>query len=239
MTASSLTAHSDTLAASLRCDLAEVRPLAVRVRDFLLTEGVNEEDVMSCELALVEACNNAILYAPEATLNDSIEVEIKCTPVNVRLQVHDRTLGFDWDDQASLPENEHESGRGLYIIKSIMDEVTYHSNGVGNTLSMIKCRTKKPGVGRAEEGLGDYKCKLAENEQVIREMTEELSSCYETLSAIFRCGAELGKNNNIASFAKSLCTDLLHITESDWYVLRIVSEGTPQLIAFAASESSG
>jgi len=87
---------------------------------------------------------------------------------------------------------------------------------------------------RASDPLTVYKCKLAESEQVISEMAEELSSCYETLSAIFRCGAELGKTNNIRTFAESLCSDLLQITESDWYSLRILTSDR-RLVHFASS----
>ena len=117
-----------------------------------------------------------------------------------------------------------------------MDEVTYEPNESGNTMRMVKHR--EPPSNRnhaAPDELTIYKCKLAESEQVISEMAEELSSCYETLSAIFRCGAELGKTNNIRTFAKSLCSDLLQITESDWYGLRVISEDGKRLVHFASS----
>ena len=44
--------------------------------------------------------------------------------------------------------------------------------------------------------------RLGESEQVIRDMAEELSSCYESLSAIFRCSSELGKTNDLEEFAR-------------------------------------
>jgi anti-sigma regulatory factor (Ser/Thr protein kinase) len=43
-------------------DLAEVRRAAETVRKFLKQQSCADADVMDCELALVEACNNAIQY---------------------------------------------------------------------------------------------------------------------------------------------------------------------------------
>ena len=46
----------------LACDLVEVRGTALAVCGFLTGQGCSEREVKDCELALTEACNNAILY---------------------------------------------------------------------------------------------------------------------------------------------------------------------------------
>ena len=52
---------------SLACDLAEVRPAILAVRGFLTEQGLGEKDLTKCELALAEACNNAINHAADGT----------------------------------------------------------------------------------------------------------------------------------------------------------------------------
>ncbi len=240
---------------SVECQLEAVRPVARELRSFLEQQGAAEEDVMGCELAFVEACNNAVLYVHPSLADRPIRIEARCQDRQIEVAIHDHTPGFKMPDSAALPDAENEGGRGLFIIRSIMDEVTYSSNGSGNTLIMRKRREKgavpqpapdpvvtpvadKVVLESDLESVSYYKRKLAENEQIISEMAEELSSCYETLSAIFRCGAELGNTNNIAGFANSLCNDLLGITESDWYVLRVISDEDSRLTSFATSDPS-
>jgi len=48
-------------------------------------------------------------------------------------------------------------------------------------------------------------------------MAEELSFCYESLSAIFRCSAELGRTHDVKEFAQRLLSDLAQITSADWF----------------------
>jgi serine phosphatase RsbU (regulator of sigma subunit) len=76
----------------------------------------------------------------------------------------------------------------------------------------------------------------ADREHTVRELAEELSSCYETLAAIFRCSAELAKTDDLEEFARCLCQDLIQITTADWFVLRIVPKGDSRLAVLTASE---
>src|SRR5689334_19333812 len=50
---------------SMPCELTHVRGTVLAARDFLASQGVENDDLLACELALVEACNNAIRYAAE------------------------------------------------------------------------------------------------------------------------------------------------------------------------------
>ena len=53
----------------------------------------------------------------------------------------DHTRGFDWPEQIELPAEDEEHGRGLFIIKSMMDEVLYLRGNPENRLVMKKRRT--------------------------------------------------------------------------------------------------
>lgn len=55
-------------------------------------------------------------------------------------------------------------------------------------------------------------------------MTEELASCYESLSAIFRFTAEARRTTRLEDFATSLLQHLSTVTASDCGMLRIASQ---------------
>jgi serine phosphatase RsbU (regulator of sigma subunit) len=119
-----------------------------------------------------------------------------------------------------------------------MDRVIYFRGQNANCLVMRKLRnplTSQP-LAAIAVPIDEAQRRLNESEQVVRDMAEELSFCYESLSAIFRCSAELGKTNNLEEFARRLLTDLAQITSADWFVLRLVFASDVQLRVFVASD---
>ena len=215
---------------SLACDLTEVRPAILAVRGFLTEQGLAEKDLTKCELALAEACNNAINHAADGTKSKAIEIEVICNAAKVELRVNDHTPGFDWPQRVQLPDSESERGRGLYLIQSLMDSSVYFRGAGENSLWMCKNRPSQTGsVTLPPANLEELNRRLAESEQIINDMAEELSSCYESLSAIFRFSAEQGKSISLENFSRHLLSDLLRITAADWFVLpwfRRISPGS-------------
>jgi len=222
---------------SLACDLTEVRPAILAVRGFLAEQGLVEKDLTKCELALAEACNNAINHAAAGAKSKAIEIEVICNAAKVELRVNDHTAGFDWPERVQLPDSESERGRGLYLIRSLMDSSVYFRGAGENSLWMCKNRPPQTGsVTLAPANPEELNRRLAESEQIISDMAEELSSCYESLSAIFRFSAEQGKSISLENFSRRLLSDLLRITAADWFVLRLVPKDQSRLVVFTASE---
>lgn len=226
------------LRVSLPCDLQQVRPATLKVRDFLAEHGVRADEVQACELALAEACNNAVHYVAAAGQLSPIQIDVSCDVDTVEMRVRDNTPGFDWPALIELPDVDQERGRGLYLIDSLMDKARYFRSGETNCLFLTKQR--QPGGATASpiapmlEQLGQQ---LRESEQVISDMAEELSFCYESLSAIFRCSAELGRTHSLKDFCQRLLTDLAQITSADWFVLRLLSKDGSKLSVFTASDA--
>ncbi|HEV2209046.1 MAG TPA: ATP-binding protein [Verrucomicrobiae bacterium] len=124
----------------LACDLAQVHPVARAARKFLQEQACHAEEIVDIELALVEACNNAIKYARPDRRHKQVLVEARCDRDMVELRISDHTPGFDWPEQLRLPQQEAESGRGLFLIRAVMDEIHYERGGEGNTLVLRKKR---------------------------------------------------------------------------------------------------
>lgn len=215
------------------CDLDEVRPHCQRIREFLASENCTEEEIMGFELACVEALNNAVLYVDDRGRAMPIDVRLTAGEFEIECRIFDHTPGFEMPVEKALPDADSESGRGLFIMQSLMDDLSYARGRGGNCLVMRKRRANaRPEANPLAVELEAANRMIAENEQVINDMAEELSSCYESLSAIFRCGAELGKTENIRDFSQCLCQDLLKITEGDWFVLRVAPKDELKLAVF-------
>ena len=129
---------------SFPCDLNEVRTAVGAVHDFLAKEGWSPDDLMSFDLALVEACNNAIQHARDSQRALPVLLEVVSDAARVELRVHDHTSGFDWPQKIELPPVESENGRGLYLITTLMDEASYFCGRNENILVMRRARTANP-----------------------------------------------------------------------------------------------
>lgn len=122
------------------CELAAVRAAAETIHTFLEGHGCTEREITPCELALVEACNNAIQYARPGERKVPIVVDASCGVEEIELRVTDRTAGFDWPAEVSLPEFGSERGRGLFLIRKMTDSAQYLRGAQTNTLVMRKRR---------------------------------------------------------------------------------------------------
>lgn len=123
------------------CNVAAGREAARTLRHFLAQHGLDEEILFACELSLTEACNNAVQHATPLQREQSISANVILTNSHVSLELTDHTDGFDWPGRVPPPEPETDSRRGLFLIQSLMDEVSYRRGKGENVLSMLKRRT--------------------------------------------------------------------------------------------------
>lgn len=231
-----------TFRTSLECELSRVSEARLEVRRFLEEQAVSEAEICACELALAEACNNAVQNVTIEGKESPVEILVICTPAKVELHVSDHTPGFDWPEQAKLPECERENGRGIFFIQSFMDGTNYFRGTQENNLVMRKMRLPQLRASAPapseERALAILRSKLAESQEALTEMARE--SCFrsETLAAICRCSADLGRSNDLKGFAERLLSDLLHIAAADWFVVRTINPaGTLSLFVASADTS--
>ena len=219
-----------------KCELAAARTATRILRTFLAEQGLDESELFQCELCLAEACNNAVQYAPTTATQTPVVAEATFLGTSVELRVTDHTQGFELRDRPDAIDPHKENGRGLFIIQSFMDDVRYYRGAGRNTLVMRKSRTHQNHRVDAEvNSLEDARRQLESCQQTISGMARELCVRSETLAAIFRCSAELGRTNDLEGFGQRLLGDLMHLTTADWFVLRLVPVGDTRLTVFAAS----
>ena len=85
------------------------------------------------ELALREALNNAVVHGNRLDARKLVHVRCRCKVGNgISLIVSDQGQGFDArtiPDPAAVENLEAEHGRGIYLMKWAMDEVSFKRRG--------------------------------------------------------------------------------------------------------------
>lgn len=91
------------------------------------------------EIALHEACTNAIRHAHGCDARKRFRVEMLRRPDALEILVRDHGRPFDVDAvEPPTPEALQEGGYGISIIKSWMDEVTVSREDDGNVLRLVR-----------------------------------------------------------------------------------------------------
>jgi len=118
-------------------------PFAVNhVMGFVRQAGSVRGQEIEVEMALREALVNAIVHGNRMDRDKWIRVRCECDPVDgVSLAIGDEGEGFD---QGRLPDPAARGGlgRGLLIMRSCMDDVSFEKNGTEVHLH------KEPAVAR-------------------------------------------------------------------------------------------
>jgi serine/threonine-protein kinase RsbW len=138
------TSPGKTLHLSIESKFSDVALIGNAVRGVCACSPLSTEAYGEMEVCVVEAVNNAIAHAYRREAGFRVDAAITLHHDRISFEVSDfgtaiavfapRSLEFDPEEIGSIPEN----GMGLFIIESIMDEVTYHSENGRNTLSFCR-----------------------------------------------------------------------------------------------------
>ena len=116
----------------IRSDKRELR----KVEFFLST--VFEENNLPTEqfnrvlLCLSEAVVNSIDHGNKNDTRKNVYIEIECISGKISIKIRDEGDGFDYTniEDPTLKQNIRvETGRGIYIIKSLADEFNFNDKG--------------------------------------------------------------------------------------------------------------
>jgi len=131
-------------------NLSEVRTSVSR---FLLAEGMDESQIVDeVKLAIDEALTNIIEHAYQLQKRKKINIRLKFAKDKLTVILRDRGRSCAWEeipepDPKRYMREEREDGWGVFLIKKLMDEITYRPNkGEHNEMVMVKYL--KGGEGR-------------------------------------------------------------------------------------------
>jgi serine/threonine-protein kinase RsbW len=93
---------------------------------------VHEDLYGNILVALTEAVNNAIYHGNQLNPNKSVDVSFSSKEGMLSFTIKDEGNGFDYNSlpDPTDPENiEKPNGRGVFLMKSLADKVTFEDNG--------------------------------------------------------------------------------------------------------------
>jgi serine/threonine-protein kinase RsbW len=100
--------------------------------------GDREKLAFDLNLVLTEAMANAIQHANEGDPAKEVHIEISTVSQRLIIKVFDFGPGFDVEQYIKPRHPLEENGRGIYLIHTIMDEISYNSTEDGHVLEMVK-----------------------------------------------------------------------------------------------------
>lgn len=116
----------------MRGDSESLTPARQAIMDFIAPHCAREAEEIDIFIALQEALANAVLHGcgkhPSQTVHCRVEINASAITITVR----DSGPGFDPETATQLTEsggNLSPSGRGICLMRSLMDHVTYRQGG--------------------------------------------------------------------------------------------------------------
>lgn len=199
-------------ACDLPGDFESVAPVVDRVCAWLRERGMTEAQLDAIRLAVTEAVTNAVEHRQQPAGEGHagrLEWAWRGEQVEIRIsETGSYVPAWNWDQ---LPSDDlSEGGRGGFLIRELMDSAE-HVNAVGCHMLVMR-KTVGPAGATPE---------VAELEQTLNAMTEELGSTYESLSALFSFSELIAVASGLQEFLTEVFTRLSELVAFDVALVRI------------------
>ncbi|NCC23737.1 MAG: response regulator [Deltaproteobacteria bacterium] len=115
-----------------------VRPITRTVLTFLREHIGDESILFDCELAMTEALANIAVHGYNG-LPGRVMLRVEFRPSwGVSMEIEDWGRDFERKEAVTTPSRRQIHGRGMFIIRALMDEVKMQRRGDRNSLLMLK-----------------------------------------------------------------------------------------------------
>jgi serine/threonine-protein kinase RsbW len=103
--------------------------------------GFDEDEVMQISMAVREAAINAVLHGNAYDPKKKVKLDFEQTPGDLVITIRDQGHGLDLEKIPNplAPENLLKtSGRGIFLMRSFMDEVQIQPSETGTKIKLVK-----------------------------------------------------------------------------------------------------
>jgi serine/threonine-protein kinase RsbW len=115
----------------------------VVLKDCLQREGMDKDALEWVDLAVREALANAIKHGNEQNPTKQVHVDLRVEAEELVIRIEDEGVGFDPTRLGDplAPENLlRPNGRGIFYMKSFMDQIEYGAGPGGGTMVTLRKR---------------------------------------------------------------------------------------------------
>ncbi len=126
---------------TLESSLDSVNRVEQTAEELAKKAGIDEDEIFRITMAVREAAVNAVLHGNSYDPQKQITASFENTGTDFIVRIADQGVGLDPDTLPDplAPENLlRGSGRGIFLIRSFMDEVHFRVLNPGTELTLIK-----------------------------------------------------------------------------------------------------
>ena len=132
---------TETIELSIESKLEFVDLVSSVTKDITAKMGFGEDDASWIELAVHEAVINAIMHGNKSSADKQVEVRFVTEPEGLTVYIRDYGAGFDpskLPDPTATDNLLNPSGRGIFYMRTFMDEVEHSVHPEGGSLVRMK-----------------------------------------------------------------------------------------------------
>lgn len=113
-------------------DIENLRIVESKVDEVMSKLRISRDEYGRILVATMEAVNNAIIHGNNADVKKSVNVCFEYDQLAFTVKVRDQGMGFNpaCVPDPTSPENiENIDGRGIFLMKSLSDDIDYNDDG--------------------------------------------------------------------------------------------------------------
>jgi len=126
--------------------LSTVDTVEEKVTEYAQKAGFDEDTASQIAMVSREAAANAVLHGNKKDPNKRVKARFTLTPDSLLIQIADEGTGFnpaDVPDPLSPEGLLRPSGRGIFLMRAIMDEVNFRELSPGTEITLVKHRNRE------------------------------------------------------------------------------------------------
>ena len=138
--------EDETRTLTIPSDLNRIREVSAFAEKGARRAGLPQDAVDDLAIAITEAVNNAIIHGNKSDSSKSVKISLTVCPGSVSAEVRDCGNGFDLRrvrDPRNARNRLKEKGRGIFIIRELVDDVRFERINGGSRVVMTMTRPVK------------------------------------------------------------------------------------------------
>jgi serine/threonine-protein kinase RsbW len=136
----------DRVSMTLASELASVERVEETAEQYAHRAGFDEDTASHIAMVCREAAVNAVIHGNKYDPDKHVTASFQLSDEALTIQIADQGPGLDPDScpDPLAPENlMRTSGRGIFLMRALMDEVHFRQLTPGTQITMVKRRVQK------------------------------------------------------------------------------------------------
>jgi len=130
----------------IESDLRNVQRVEKMIEKIATYMNFSDEDKDSLAIAVTEIVGNAIVHGNKKKQDKKVTIDFEYKDDAIVVLVQDEGAGFNETEVANPLEPENllkESGRGIFIVRALMDQVDFVRSKKGTQVRLVKIKKLK------------------------------------------------------------------------------------------------